>query len=74
MQCRQAVELVSDHLDNALPGLVNARFESHLAACRDCSLYQSQMSMTVVLARTIGRPGGTDPDLYRRLLELSRRA
>jgi anti-sigma factor RsiW len=43
LACRQAVELMTDYLEGALPGRDWARFEAHLAGCPHCSEYLAQI-------------------------------
>ena len=45
--CREAVELMTDYLEDALPPSQRARFERHLAACVACALYLGQMRAMV---------------------------
>ncbi|MEA2900753.1 MAG: hypothetical protein QOH36_640 [Actinomycetota bacterium] len=41
--CQDAVELVTDFLEGALPPAVRSRLEEHLRACRSCAAYLAQM-------------------------------
>jgi anti-sigma factor RsiW len=43
LACRQAVELMTDYLEGALPGRDRARLEAHLAECPHCSEYLTQI-------------------------------
>jgi anti-sigma factor RsiW len=54
--CRQAVELVTDYLEDALSQTQRRRFEKHLASCPDCPEYLAQMRAVIAL------PGGITPD------------
>ena len=45
--CQQAVELVTDYLEGALPPRERARFEAHLAACPHCTEYLEQIRSTI---------------------------
>lgn len=58
--CRQAVELVTDHLEGVLPDDDRARFERHLAECDACTADLAQMRATV---RALGHLG---QDRWRR--------
>jgi anti-sigma factor RsiW len=50
--CREVVELVTDHLEGALPARTRARVERHLARCPGCAAYLRQMrDMVRILAR-----------------------
>jgi anti-sigma factor RsiW len=51
--CRQAVELVTDYLENALGRADRGRFEKHLAGCPDCTEYLAQMRATIALTGQI---------------------
>jgi anti-sigma factor RsiW len=48
--CQQAVELVTDYLEDALPRSDRRRFERHLARCPHCTEYLAQMRATINLA------------------------
>lgn len=45
--CRQAVELMSDYLEGALPERDRLRLEAHLADCPHCAEYLAQLRMTI---------------------------
>jgi anti-sigma factor RsiW len=45
--CRELVELITDYLEGALPPDEVAAVEAHLAACRGCASYLSQMRATI---------------------------
>ena len=45
--CRQAVALVGDYLEGALPPADAARLEAHLAECPHCSEYLAQLRVTI---------------------------
>lgn len=51
--CRQAVELVTDYLEDALPAAQRRRLEVHLADCPHCVEYFAQMRATIDLAGTV---------------------
>src|ERR1700722_6340618 len=48
--CQQAVELVTDYLENALDRAGRRRFEKHLAGCPHCTEYLAQMRGAISLA------------------------
>ena len=48
--CREAVELATDYLEDALSQAQRRRFEAHLAHCPDCPEYLAQMRAIVALA------------------------
>lgn len=70
--CRQAVELVTDYLEDALPARDRARFETHLAACPHCSEYLAQIRTTLATVGAIG-PESLDPEVRDELVGLYRR-
>jgi len=47
--CQQAVELVTDYLENALSRAQRRRFERHLARCPHCTEYLAQIKITIQL-------------------------
>ena len=51
--CQQAVELVTDYLEGALPRRDRRRFERHLRACPNCTAYLEQIRITIVLTGTV---------------------
>lgn len=70
--CRQAVELVTDYLEDALPRRERARFEAHLAGCPHCREYLDQIMVTIA---TMGRvePESLEPEVRDELVSLYRR-
>jgi anti-sigma factor RsiW len=70
--CRQAVALVTDYLDDALPRRQRRRFEAHLRTCPNCSQYLIQIRLTI---DTVGHvePDELDPEVKDDLIELYRR-
>jgi anti-sigma factor RsiW len=72
LECRQAVELVTDYLEGALSRRERRRLEAHLRACPNCSAYLEQIQAVIAMS------GAIDPeDLNERassdLIELYRR-
>lgn len=49
LTCQELVELVTDYLDDALPGEARARFERHIAECPSCGTYLDQIRLTIAL-------------------------
>ncbi|HEY7946894.1 MAG TPA: zf-HC2 domain-containing protein [Acidimicrobiales bacterium] len=47
--CRQAVELVTDYIEDALSRSDRRRFELHLADCPHCTEYLALMRTTIQL-------------------------
>ena len=70
--CRQAVELVTDYLEGALPPTQRRRFEAHLTSCRDCPEYLAQIRATIVLAGSI-TPGDLTSQMRYEFIGLYRR-
>jgi anti-sigma factor RsiW len=70
--CQQAVQLVTDYLEGALPRSQRRRFESHLAGCPDCPEYLAQMRALVALAGTI-TPDDLTPRMRGEFISLYRR-
>ena len=70
--CRQAVELVTAYLEDALSTRDRVRFEAHLAGCPHCSEYLDQMRRTLAI---IGRiePEVLAPEVRADLVALYRR-
>ena len=55
IRCSDAVELVTDYLDNALDHHDLANFETHLANCEGCTVFVDQIKMTITLASATTR-------------------
>ncbi|HEY5250918.1 MAG TPA: zf-HC2 domain-containing protein [Acidimicrobiales bacterium] len=70
--CRQAVALVTEYLDDALPRRQRRRFEAHLRNCPNCSQYLIQIRLTI---DTVGHvePDELDPEVKEELIDLYRR-
>jgi anti-sigma factor RsiW len=70
--CRQAVALVTDYLDDALPRRQRRRFEAHLRNCPNCSQYLIQIRLTI---DTVGHVEAEelDPAVKDELIDLYRR-
>jgi anti-sigma factor RsiW len=70
--CQQAVELMTEYLEDAMSPQDRARFEAHLAGCPACTAYLDQMRLTVV---TLGRldVSSLPPPVLVELVELFRR-
>jgi anti-sigma factor RsiW len=72
MVCQEAVELVTDYLDDSLSRRDRRRFEAHLRACPNCTAYVEQIRMTIMLAGAIDTDELT-PEAKQELGELYRR-
>ena len=70
--CKQAVELVTDYLEGALPARERARFEAHLRECPHCTEYLEQIRRTIA---AVGRvePESLEPEVKTELVALYRR-
>jgi anti-sigma factor RsiW len=67
--CREFVELVTDHLEGALPEHVDRAVAAHLELCDPCVVYLEQMRSTAAALRTL--PAPTLPEAAReRLLDV----
>lgn len=55
IRCSDAVELVTEYLDEALNALDLANFETHLANCEACSVFVDQIKMTITLTNATTR-------------------
>jgi anti-sigma factor RsiW len=70
--CREAVELMTEYLDDVLPRADRARLEAHLAACPHCSEYLAQLRVTIdALGRA--QPDDLEPEARDELVSLYRR-
>ena len=49
LSCRELIELITDHLEDALSADDRARFDRHLATCPRCRAYLDQMRLTIAL-------------------------
>jgi anti-sigma factor RsiW len=67
--CRDAVALMTDYLEDAMPARQRARLERHLAACDGCEEYLRQLRATIGL---LGRaqPEDLAPETRQGLVEL----
>jgi anti-sigma factor RsiW len=52
LSCQELVELVTEYLEGALTETDRARFEAHLAGCRNCTNYVEQMRRSI---QVVGR-------------------
>jgi hypothetical protein len=57
--CRELVELVTEHLEGALPLPHRRRFERHVRSCLVCPRYVEQIRTTI---HVLGRLGEEDPN------------
>jgi anti-sigma factor RsiW len=68
LACRDLVELVTAHLEGALPGPDAAAVQAHLAQCPACRRYLDQVRTTITV---LGRVDvqGLPADVRARLLD-----
>jgi hypothetical protein len=71
LTCKEAVELVTDYLEEALLPEMEARFKRHLDTCPGCTIYVDQMRQTLHTLRqlTVETPSG---EAQQELLQLFR--
>ncbi len=53
LACREVVELLSDHVDGALPARRRDRVEAHLRSCPECRAYLLQLRTTIGTLRRL---------------------
>jgi anti-sigma factor RsiW len=70
--CRQAVELLTDYLDDALASRDRDRLEAHLANCPHCSEYLAQLRATITSTGRV-EPDDLEPEVLDELVSLYRR-
>ena len=70
--CQQAVELVTDYLEDNLSPQARRRFEAHLAGCPHCTEYLAQMRETIHLAGRV-EPEDLTPQARDEIVDLYRR-
>jgi anti-sigma factor RsiW len=66
--CKEFVELVTAHLDGALPAEDRRRFDCHSVRCPGCRAYLQQFHLTVD-ALSHMREGPTEPDNIAELIQ-----
>jgi anti-sigma factor RsiW len=69
--CREAVELVTDYLDDALSSKDRRRFERHLERCDGCTAYLDQVRATIAAMGSVG-PDDLDDTTLNGLVALYR--
>ena len=70
--CREAVELVTDYLEDTLSQAQRGRFEAHLAHCPNCPEYLAQMRAVIALAGSI-TPDDLTPGMREEFVSVYRR-
>lgn len=69
--CRQAVELVTDHLEGALSRTDGMRLRRHLRGCANCSEYLAQIRAAIQAAGRV-EPEPLSPEVESDLVRLYR--
>jgi len=69
INCRAAVRLIGDYLEDALSWRERRRLEHHLANCEACSTYLEQMRATLVLTGRV-EPEDVSPEALTALLDV----
>ncbi len=62
LTCREAVDLITDYLDAALPSPLLTTYERHLTACPECDIFLRQIRSTIWLTHRLAlqpAPPGT---------------
>jgi anti-sigma factor RsiW len=72
VECAQAVDLMTDYLENALSGRERRRFERHLTSCLACMRHLSQMKALIAAAGRL-RAEDLPEDVVDELIALYRR-
>ena len=60
LACQQVVELLTDHLEGALPPRLAKLLDQHLAKCPSCTAFLEQLRASIALASSI--PPAEVPD------------
>jgi predicted anti-sigma-YlaC factor YlaD len=72
LTCQQAVELVTNYLEGALPRRQRRRFEEHLRSCANCSTYLEQIRTTIRLTGRL-EADQLEPETREGIIDLYRR-
>ena len=72
LTCQQAVELVTDYLEDRMPRGRRRRFEKHLRGCPNCTAYLDQIRTTIRLTGQV-EPEQLDASTRDGLIDLYRR-
>ncbi|HEX6394519.1 MAG TPA: zf-HC2 domain-containing protein [Acidimicrobiales bacterium] len=72
LRCRQAIELLTEYLEEALPARERSRLEAHLRTCDGCRAYLEQLRATIAALGRARLPPA-DPSVRAELIELYRR-
>jgi anti-sigma factor RsiW len=69
--CQQAVELVTDYIEDSMTRADRRRFEAHLSSCPHCTAYLDQMRNTIRLTGRL-RSGELPSEVKEELVGLYR--
>jgi anti-sigma factor RsiW len=69
--CREAAELVSAYLDDALDPALRRAVRAHLEDCPDCAAFRAKLKQTIALLNTL-EGGPVEPALRESLLQAFR--
>lgn len=75
ISCADALELMTDHLEDALSEADAARMRDHLAGCQPCSVFLDQLRATIAVVQDAGseqQDFAVDPGRVESLKELFR--
>lgn len=61
MNCKEAIDFLSEYLDGALAAPVQADFDNHLSMCRHCREYLDSFRKTIAMSRDAFAPRADDP-------------
>jgi anti-sigma factor RsiW len=67
MDCKQAISLIHDYLDENLPAMDVASLEQHLSQCTDCRNRLKRLELTEAMVRSLAEPPVPD-DLSERIM------
>jgi anti-sigma factor RsiW len=67
MPCQELVEVITDHLEGALPERDRIRFEEHLEVCAKCREYVEQFRRTITAVGSV-RESDLDPQVRDSLM------
>jgi anti-sigma factor RsiW len=70
--CRQAIELMSDYLEDSLSRRDRRRLEKHLAGCDGCAAYLEQLRVTIAASGAV-EPDNLAPEMIETLTDIFRR-
>ncbi len=61
MNCKEAIDFLSDYIDGALAVSIRSDFEQHLSVCRHCREYLDSFRKTIALSRDAFAPQADKP-------------